>query len=30
MPNIKDVIEEDGRQIPWYEGKNMHWYIVGG
>jgi hypothetical protein len=30
MPDIKELVEEDGRQIPWYKGKNVHWYIVGG
>jgi hypothetical protein len=30
MPNIKELIEEDGKLKPWYEGKNMHYYIVGG
>jgi hypothetical protein len=30
MPDIKELVKEDGKQIPWYESKNMHWYIVGG
>jgi hypothetical protein len=30
MPDIKELVEEDGKQIPWYESKNVHSYIVGG
>jgi hypothetical protein len=24
MPDVKELIKEDGKQIPWYEGKNVH------
>jgi hypothetical protein len=30
MPDIKELVEEDGKQIPWYESRNVHWYVVGG
>jgi hypothetical protein len=30
MPDIEKKIVEDGKEIPWYEGKNVHWYIIGG
>jgi hypothetical protein len=30
MPDIKELVEEDGKQILWYENKNVHSYIVGG
>jgi hypothetical protein len=30
MPDIEEKIVEDGKEIPWYEGKNVHWYIIGG
>ena len=28
MPAIDEKIHEDGKEIPWYEGKNVHWYIL--
>jgi hypothetical protein len=30
MPDIEEKIVEDGKEIPWYQGKNVHWYIIGG
>jgi hypothetical protein len=30
MPDIDETIVEDGKEIPWYQGKNVHWYIIGG
>jgi hypothetical protein len=30
MPDIEEKIIEDGKEIPWYQGKNVHWYIIGG
>jgi hypothetical protein len=24
MPDIKELVEEDEKQIPWYESKNVH------
>jgi hypothetical protein len=30
MPDIEENIFEDGKEIPWYQGKNIHWYIIGG
>ena len=24
MPDIKEIILKDGREIPWYEGKDVH------
>jgi hypothetical protein len=29
MPDRDEKIIEDGKQIPWYQGKNVHWYIIG-
>jgi hypothetical protein len=30
MPGMDEKILEDGKEIPWYQGKNVHWYIIGG
>jgi hypothetical protein len=30
MPNMDEKIIEDEKEIPWYQGKNVHWYIIGG
>jgi hypothetical protein len=30
MPDMDEKIIEDGKEIPWYQGKNVHWYIIGG
>jgi hypothetical protein len=30
MPDMEEKIIEDGKEIPWYQGKNVHWYIIGG
>jgi hypothetical protein len=30
MPDMEEKIVEDGKEIPWYEGKNVHRYIIGG
>jgi hypothetical protein len=30
MPAMDEKILEDGKEIPWYQGKNIHWYIIGG
>jgi hypothetical protein len=30
MPGMEEKIIEDGKEIPWYQGKNVHWYIIGG
>jgi hypothetical protein len=27
---MEEKIIEDGKEIPWYQGKNVHWYIIGG
>jgi hypothetical protein len=29
MPDMEEKIIEDGKEIPWYQGKNIHWYIIG-
>jgi hypothetical protein len=29
MLDIEEKIVEDGKEIPWYQGKNVHWYIIG-
>ena len=29
-PAETDTIEEDSVTIPWWEGRNVHWYIIGG
>jgi hypothetical protein len=29
MPDMDEKIIEDGKEIPWYQGKNVHWYIIG-
>jgi hypothetical protein len=29
MPNMDEKIIEDGKEIPWYQKKNVHWYIIG-
>jgi hypothetical protein len=29
MPDMEEKIIEDGKEIPWYQGKNVHWYIIG-
>jgi hypothetical protein len=28
--DMEEKIIEDGKEIPWYQGKNVHWYIIGG
>jgi hypothetical protein len=28
MPSMDDKILENGKEIPWYQGKNVHWYIL--
>jgi hypothetical protein len=30
MPDMEEKIIEDGKETPWYQGKNVHWYIIGG
>jgi hypothetical protein len=30
LPAMVEKILEDGKEIPWYQGKNVHWYIIGG
>jgi hypothetical protein len=30
MPDIEEKIVENGKEIPWYQRKNIHWYIIGG
>ena len=30
MPGMKDMVVENGHQIPWYQASYLHWYIVGG
>jgi hypothetical protein len=30
MPAMDEKILEDGKEIPWYQGRNIHWYIIGG
>jgi hypothetical protein len=30
MPNMEEKIIEDGKEILWYQGKNVHSYIIGG
>jgi hypothetical protein len=30
MPDMEETIIEDEKEIPWYQGKNIHWYIIGG
>jgi hypothetical protein len=30
MPAMDEKILEDGKEILWYQGKNVHWYIIGG
>jgi hypothetical protein len=30
MLDMEEKIIEDGKEIPWYQGKNVHWYIIGG
>jgi hypothetical protein len=29
MLDMDEKIIEDGKEIPWYQGKNVHWYIIG-
>lgn len=29
MPEMDEMIIEDGIEMPWYQGKNVHWYIIG-
>jgi hypothetical protein len=29
MPAMDEKILEDGKEILWYQGKNVHWYIIG-
>lgn len=29
-PDYDARIVEDGREIPWWQGENVHWYIIGG
>jgi hypothetical protein len=30
MPDMEETIIKDGKEIPWYQGKIVHWYIIGG
>ena len=30
MPSMDEKIHEDKKEIPWYQGKNVHWYITSG
>jgi hypothetical protein len=30
MPDMHKKINEDRKEIPWYQRKNVHWYIIGG
>jgi hypothetical protein len=30
MPDMDEKIIEGGKEILWYQGKNVHWYIIGG
>ena len=29
MPDMDEKIIEDKKEIPWYKGKSIHWYING-
>ena len=29
MPDMEEKIIEDGKEIPWYQGKNIYQYIIG-
>ena len=29
MPAMDEKILEDGKEIPWYQGKNVRWYMIG-
>jgi hypothetical protein len=30
MPGMDEKILEDRKEKPWYQGKKVHWYIIGG